>query len=187
MTSLPLEHDGCTVFTAQEFQALARFRLGLPFSAGCVWCGCGARQDTFGDHALSCHACGTYARHNLLRDSLATEFNRVGIPTLLEGPLPEGGFRLDVLAEDSSEAIPQVFDVTVVHPLHPSSSLAEVTPSTSAAQREQAKHHSDAAKECAKHKWMLTAVACQGGWGPERLATTGSGGPARVRAHVKLA
>ena len=31
VTNLPLEHDGCTTFTADERQVLARFRLGLPF------------------------------------------------------------------------------------------------------------------------------------------------------------
>ena len=169
ITNLPLEHDGSTTFTAEEFQVLARFRLGLPFAASASCGGCGARQDIFGDHALSCHACGTYARHNRLRDTLAEEYNRVGIPTRLEGPVPEGGFRIDVVAEESSETFPQVVDVSVVHPLHPTSSQAEVTPGTAAAQREQAKHSSEAAKECAKHKWRFTAVAVEttGCWGPE--------------------
>ena len=81
----------------------------------------------------------------------------------------EGGFRLDVLAEESCETTPRVVDVSVVHPLHPSSSLAEVTPGTAAAQRELAKHTSEAAKVCSKHKWRLTAVAVEttGCWGPE--------------------
>ena len=169
LTNLPLEHDGCSSFTADEFQALARFRLELPFPAGQRCGGCGAQQDVFGDHALSCHACGAYARHNLLRDALAAEYNRAGIPTKTEEFLPNGGFRLDVLASESSEARPVVVDVSVVHPLHLSSSPAEVTPGSAAAQREAAKHSSEAARACAEHRWTLTAVAVEttGCWGPE--------------------
>ena len=82
VTNLPLEFDGCTTFTADEWQVLARFRLGLPFSDIAECGGCGARQDPFGDHALSCQSCGMYARHNLLRDTLASEFLRgsPGVP-----------------------------------------------------------------------------------------------------------
>ena len=72
-----------------------------------------------------------------------------------------------MVAEESTETYPQVVDVSVVHPLHPTSS--EVTTGTAAAQREQAKHSSEAAKKCAKHKWRFTAVAVETTdcWGPE--------------------
>ena len=49
-----------------------------------------------------------------------------------------------MVAEESSETYPRVIDVSVVHPLHPTSSQAEVTTGTAAAQREQAKHSSEA-------------------------------------------
>ena len=70
---------------------------------------------------------------------------------------------------EPSETNPRVIDVSEVHPLHPTSSLAEVTPGTAAAQREQAKHSSDAARTCAQHHWRLTAAAVEttGAWGPE--------------------
>ena len=84
--------------------------------------------------------------------ALAEEFLRAGIPTRLEVPLPDGGFQLDVMVLEPSEATPRVVDVSEVHPLHPTSSLAEVAPGTAAAQREKAKHGSDAARECAKHR-----------------------------------
>ena len=112
MTNLPLEHDGCTSFAAEEFQALARFRVGIPFLPARSCGGCGARQDVFGDHALSCPSCGTYARHNLLRDALAKEYNRAGVVTRPEEPLREGAFRIDLHVSESSDSAPEVVDVT---------------------------------------------------------------------------
>ena len=80
-TNLPLEHDGCTAFTSDEWQALCRFRTGLPLCSGTTCGGCGSPQDAFGVHALACPTCGTYARQNGLRDALAAGFNRTGVPT----------------------------------------------------------------------------------------------------------
>ena len=59
--------------------------------------------------------------------------------------------------------------MSVVHPLHPSSSPAEVTPGTAAARREKVKLNSEAATECRKHQWKFTPVAVEttGCWGPE--------------------
>ena len=87
----------------------------------------------------------------------------------MEQALPDGAFRIDVQVTESSDPAPKVVDVSVVHPLHPSSSTAEVTPGTAAATRETAKHTSEAARECLKHHWQLVAVGCEttGAWGPE--------------------
>jgi hypothetical protein len=168
ITNLPTEHDGGTTFTADEWQVLCRFRLGLPFPHGVDCGGCGARQDCLGDHALSCASCGTYARHNLFRDALAAEYNRAGIPTRLEPPLPDGS-RSDVLVLEPSEAAPRHVDVSVVHSLHHTSSPAEVTPGTAAAQREADKLNSDAARECARLRLRFIPVGAEttGAWGPQ--------------------
>ena len=168
LTSLPIAHDGGTVFSADEWQALRRFRLGLPFPAGVDCGGCGARQDVLGNHALSCASCGIYARHNLFRDALATEFNRAGVLTRLEPPLPDGS-RSDVLLLEQSEAAPRHLDVSVVHPLHHASASSEVSPGAAAARREAEKLNSDAAKECARLRLRFTPAGAEttGAWGPE--------------------
>ena len=36
------------------------------------WAACGAAMDGFGDHVLSCHKLGIYARHNEVRNELAS-------------------------------------------------------------------------------------------------------------------
>ena len=168
ITNLPLEHDGCTTFTADEWQVLCRFRLGLPLRSGTTCSGCGSPQDAFGDHALSCPACGMYARHNTLRDSLAAEFNRAGIPTKLEELLPDGSSRSDILLLEPSEILPEHIDVSAVHPLHHSASPAEAAPGTAAAQREAIKLSSEGARECSRRHQKFTPVAAEttGAWGP---------------------
>ena len=130
--------------------------------------GCGAHQDSLGDHALSCASCGIYARHNLFRDALAGEYNRAGVTTSLEPPLPDGS-RSDVLVLEPSEAAPRHVDVSVVHSLHEASSPVEVTPGTAAAQREVEKLGSDAAKECARLRLRFIPVGAEttGAWGPQ--------------------
>ena len=69
-----------------------------------------------------------YARHNTLRDSLAAEFNRAGVPTKLEEPLPDGSSRSDIQLLEPSEIAPEHIDVFAVHPLHHSASPAETAP-----------------------------------------------------------
>ena len=168
ITNLPLEHDGCTTFSADEWQVLCRFRLGIPLRSGTTCGGCGSPQDAFGDHALSCPACGMYARHNALRDTLASEFNRAGVPTKLEDPLPDGFSRSDVLLLEPSEIAPEHIDVSAVHPLHLSASPAEAAPGTAAAQREAVKLSSEGAQECRRRHMKFTPVAAEttGAWGP---------------------
>ena len=87
-------------FAADECQ----FLLDLPFPAGTACGGCGAQQDSLGDHALSCASCGIYARHNLFRDALASEYNRTGILTRLEPPLPDGS-RPEVLVWNQAKPL----------------------------------------------------------------------------------
>ena len=168
VTNLPLEHDGCTCFTSDEWQILCRFRLGLPLCSGTTCGGCGSPQDAYGDHALSCPACGTYARHNGLRDTLAAEFNRAGVPTKLEEPLPDGSSRSDILLLEPAEILPEHIDVSAVHPLHLSASPAEAAPGTAAAQREALKLSSEGAQECRRRRQKFTPVAAEttGAWGP---------------------
>ena len=48
---------------------------------------CGACQDAYGDHALSCTGCGLYKRHNIIRDTIATLASAIGLACRTEEPL----------------------------------------------------------------------------------------------------
>ena len=128
LTNLPVEKDACAIFSVAEWQALLRFRCGVPMQARSVCGGCASPLDPFGDHALACAACGMYARHNRLRDTLAEEFRSAGQSVQLEVQLPGGSPRpADILLLQPDEPTPAAVDVSVVHPLH-LSSLRRRTP-----------------------------------------------------------
>ena len=168
ITNFPLEKEGCPTFTAAEWQALLRFRCGVPFQARCRCGGCAAALDSFGDHALSCCSCGLYARHNRLRDALAAEFLTAGQPLQVEAQLPGSSLRpADILVLEPGDLAPVAVDVAVVHPLHPSALSAEDTPGTAAASRE-AEKRATSAKACEAQGWRFAPVCaeCTGGWGP---------------------
>ena len=65
------------------------------------------------------------------------------------------------------ETSPTDYDVTVLYPMHPSSSSAEDTPGTAATRKEAMKRSSDAGKACEQHGWRLVpgAVETTGSWG----------------------
>jgi hypothetical protein len=180
LTNLPIESDGCPTFSPSEWQALLRFRCGVPFQAHALCGGCGSPLDPFGDHALSCTACGLYARHNRLRNALAAEYSSSGQAVQLEVHLPGSNPRpADILLVEPDEPAPKAVDVSVVHPLHPSSVSAEDTPGTSAASREGDKQKSSAAG-CRAVGWRFSAVCAEttGAWGP--------GAQRCVRSLIKL-
>ena len=168
LTNLPIEMDDCPSFTSTEWQALLRFRCGVPIQARATCGGCSAALDSFGDHALSCTACGLYACHNRLRNAFAEEFLAAGQSVQLEINLPGANQRpADILLLQPDEPSPVAVDVSVVHPLHLSSPSAEDTPGTSAAAREDDKHVGSAAS-CAAAGWKFIPVCAEttGAWGP---------------------
>ena len=116
---------------SDTFLALLKWRLALPLSPDnlppppCP--GCGAQQDFFGDHALSCASMGRYARHNRIRDLFEGLFNEAGFATQIEAEVPATSLRpADILVDGFSGDFPTAFDVTVSHALRPSISLAGV-------------------------------------------------------------
>jgi hypothetical protein len=161
-----------------EWQALLRWRLGisqdLPFK--CEACGCS--QDCMGDHTLCCTASGLYGRHNLLRDTLASDLRTMGFPCRTEVALPgtelvPADIFLPTLAEDSPTAV----DVSVVHPLQPShSAQATVAAGTSAEARAASKVVMYGEK-CTARSWAYCAFVAE---------TTGSWNQAAQRLVRKL-
>jgi hypothetical protein len=176
LTSLPNPLDEDSTLSAPEWQALLRFRLGIPLAGPCRCSGCGEVADRFGDHALSCSRCGLYARHNRVRDALALEAVLAGEQVRLEKGPPSSSLRPgDVLCLDFSDSVLAV-DTTVVHPLHPSARAAEDTPGAAAARAEERKVSAEA-PVCRAAGWLFEAAGVE---------TTGSWGPSAQRFVRKL-
>ena len=118
-------------------------------------------MDAFGDHAVGCHSCGLYARHNVVRDALAKECELAGERTRIEQELPGRVDRpADVFVVERDEADPLAVDVSIVHPLHLSSLKAVVTPGETAEQAEKAKSaHSK--ETCRQAGWRFTGACAE--------------------------
>ena len=73
ISSLVGAEDGPISLASRPWTLLTRMRVGLPLDAlDTRLCpGCGAAMDGYGDHVLSCHKLGIYARHNEVRNELA--------------------------------------------------------------------------------------------------------------------
>ena len=102
-----------------EWQDLLKYRLGLTVMSSGTCEGCLDHRDALGDHALSCASCGRYARHNLLRDTLAEELSKAGYSYTLEEPRPA-----DILVSSFIGGKPLAVDTTVCHPLRLSNDAA---------------------------------------------------------------
>ena len=177
VTCLPVERYSISGFSPSEWRVLLRFRCGIPIMPLARCGGCSTLLDPFGDHALSCAACG---RHNRLRQALAFEYEQAGLPCRIEVHLP--GLlsrRADILAVEPEEVSPAASDVSVVHPLRPSAApaaSAEVSPGAAAAAREADKL-AFAGGACAAAGWRLVPICAE---------TTGAWGPSAKRAIRRL-
>ena len=141
ITSLVGAEEGAFRFTSCPWTLLTRMRVGLPLDAlETHFCpGCGAGMDSFGDHALSCHTLGIYARHNEVRnelESLCSDFAlHVEVEKGREGSLLRPG---DVLVHGLVDE-PLAVDVGVVHTLQSSIPLPDVQPGQLATKMERRK------------------------------------------------
>ena len=125
-------------FAADECQIL----LELPFPAGTACGGCGAQQDSTGDHAFSrASAAAT------ISSAMPWLLSTTGWYTDPAGAPSARRLTPRSACVEPSEAAPRQVDVTVVHPLTHASCSAEVTPGIAAAKREADKLSSDAARE----------------------------------------
>ena len=152
----------------------------LPFGNPCFGCAlgsqqelpshctaCGCSQDPMGDHALSCAATRLYARHNYIRDTLASILCNLGFPCRTEVCLPGTDIvPADIFIPSIAEGSPTAVDVSVVHPLQPSHhATATVTAGTSAEARAASKvaFYSD---KCSTRCWAFSAFVAgtTGAW-----------------------
>ena len=141
MTSLVGAEDGPVSLKSRPWTLLTRLRVGLPLDAlETRFCpGCGAAMDGFGDHVLSCHKLGTYARHNEVRNELASICSDLNLRVEVEKG-PDGSVLRpgDVLVHGLVD-VPLAVDVGVVHTLQSSNILADVQPGQHAKKMERRK------------------------------------------------
>ena len=86
---------------------------------------CGAPADPFGDHALSCHGCGIYRRHNLVRDCLFHLSREAGWAPELEVAPPNSTQRPADVLLTTKGVHPVAVDFSVCHPLRPSHTITQ--------------------------------------------------------------
>ncbi len=169
-------------WASSEWRLLILWRLGHSLGLPVVCVACGACQDTFGDHALSCAAMGLYKRHNAVRDTFASQASSFGLECRMEVQLP--GTELipaDIFLPSLSDA-PVAADVSVVHPLHPSHSAQAAMISGAAAEARAAGKVAMYGEKCRERSWEYWAVVAEttGAW--NRAGQRFVGRLARARA-----
>ena len=119
---------------------------------------------------------GTYARHNLLRDTLVVELRKAGfsvtteevIPSSRQQPSLEQVRPVDILVSSFIGGKPLAIDTTVVHPLRTSVSISArgLTPGANANKAESLKCDKYSAL-CQQAGWLFMpfGVETTGGWG----------------------
>ena len=168
ITSLVGAEDGPISLTSRPWTLLARMRVGLPLDAlESRFCpGCGVAMDAFGDHVLSCHKLGIYARHNEVRNELASLCADLNLQVELEKG-PEGSSLRpgDVLVHGLVD-VPLAVDVGVVHTLQSSIPPADVKPGQHAKKMERRKILERQAL-CHHSGWSFTPFVMEtiGRWG----------------------
>jgi hypothetical protein len=134
-------------YTSTTFQAILRYRSLTPFHSKPTACpGCAASQDVWGDHALCCHKLGIYARHTALRDALAALVDASGYHTQKEQRIDPASEerQADILVHNWRPSTPAAVDVSVVHPLKPSTSTEFQLDAALKTREEQKYRHADA-------------------------------------------
>ena len=147
---------------------MLRYRLGveLPLPPTCL--SCGRSQDPFGDHTLSCSRVNFVARHNTLCAGLGRLLLDSGFAVQREVPLPLPQTQerpADLLVANFAESRPLALDISVVHPLQPSSSIAGASPGRLADERALTKiNHYRAA--CSVAQWDFSPITFEttGAW-----------------------
>ena len=153
-------------WASSEWRLLLLWRLGIPLGLPIACVACGACQDAYGDHALSCAAMGTYRRHNTVRDAFVDLAVGAGLQCRTSVGLPGTNLVPGDLFLPAFSDVPSAVDVSVVHPLHPSRmSQAAVTTGAAAEARavEKVALYGD---QCKERSWDLWAVVAEttGAW-----------------------
>ena len=112
-----------------EFVVLLRWWLGEPLfppdeMRSCPLCG--VTEDAFGDHVLCYRKAGIYVRHNAVVEFIVRTANAAGLRCSREVSI--GAERpADVMIANWKAGKPLAVDVTIVHPLAPSTSFSSIT------------------------------------------------------------
>ena len=155
-----------TKWASNEWQALLLWRLGAPLGLPVVCSACGACQDSYGDHALSCSAMGLYKRHNTVRDTVSSLAASAGIQCRTEVALPGTDLvPADALFPSLSD-FPLAADFSVVHPLHPSASAQAAVTAGAAAEARAADKVASYGEKCKERAWDYWAIVAEttGAW-----------------------
>ena len=160
--------DEGQVLTSGQWRLFLQYRLAIPLCAGDIMCcrGCGSPVDTWGDHALMCSRLGMYSRHNHLRDTLATLLRSYGFSAQLEAsPTSTQERPADVLVCGILDT-PDAVDLSYVHVLHPTTSMAGLDTAQIIAQRESEKRRQNTAG-CQLMRWRCVpfVTSTMGQWG----------------------
>ena len=114
-----------TWLSPAEFTTLAKWHLGLPLVNSAQCHGCGQQQDPLGDHAVTCRHSKPWARHQQLAHALAQIAADAGITVQTEVALPNSVVRPADLLLSSGTSGHTAVDVTVRHPITPSTAHSE--------------------------------------------------------------
>ena len=153
-------------WATREWQALLLWRLGASLELPIACVACGACQDSFGDHALSCSGSGLYKRHNVIRDTIAVIATSMGLACRTEEPLPGSSIvPADVFLPAFTDT-PTAVDVFVVHPLHPSHCAQAAMTAGAAAEARAVDKVATYSEECRTRSWDFWAVGAEttGAW-----------------------
>ena len=159
-----LPNSACrTSFSNRDYTSLLRSWLGLPLffaPSDTFKCpACGDQADAFGDHFVCCTRNGGTERHTAVREELVNVCLAGSIPVEKE----QGCFNLtrdaDLLFRGWKKGGPLAVDITVTHPMAPSTwplSLDKVSSCLAKAEAAKAKAAED---RCAKAGWSYMGAA----------------------------
>ena len=124
ITSLVGAEEGPLSLASRPWTLLTRMRVGLPLDVlDTRFCpGCGAAMDGFGDHVLSCHKLGIYARHNEVRNELAGIYSELNLRVEVEQGPDGSSLRLRAIANRAGPntspcCTPRVDSITYPSPI----------------------------------------------------------------------
>ena len=158
MTPSPQHHH--PKWASAEWRLLLLWRLGPPLGLPIACAACGACQDAYGDHALSCPAMGMYKRHNSIRDAFVNLATSAGLQCRTSVGLPGTNLVPADLYLPAFSDVPTAVDVSVVHPLHPSRSAKAETAGASAEGRAEEKVRLYG-EQCRERRWDFWAAVAE--------------------------
>jgi hypothetical protein len=148
-----------TLFEHCDYKVALQWWMGVPIApeteVGATCPLCGACQDAWGDHAVTCRNNGITQRHSSVQQWLLTTARQAGVPCVQEAMLPDGRRPGDVLLQRWAGQGPRAVDLTVVHPLRPSSARPTVERVRESLLREEKAKEDKYRDACHAHHWAF--------------------------------